>query len=167
MNDRKRQQLCALNMMIRNKSNGMNGYDRLAAFVELWESAQPFARQLEIREQLLAAGYSENLAEYETDDEKVSCDSCRHDLGGGACEINLEAECREGGGFEAWASQNLPEPAPEEIVETGDNPNTESESETKPDLAETILKWASIGIWILAYPLVIYKLYEWIKYLFF
>jgi len=31
----------------------------------------------------------------------VSCESCRHYLGGGQCRINLEAECREGGGFEA------------------------------------------------------------------
>ena len=30
------------------------------------------------------------------------CDSCKHDLGGGCCRVNLEAECREGGGFEAW-----------------------------------------------------------------
>ena len=30
------------------------------------------------------------------------CETCRHYLGGGCCRINLEAECREGGGFEAW-----------------------------------------------------------------
>ena len=35
----------------------------------------------------------------------VSCESCRHYLGGGQCRINLEAECREGGGFEAWESK--------------------------------------------------------------
>ena len=31
-----------------------------------------------------------------------SCQGCRHDLGGGSCAINEEAECREGGGFELW-----------------------------------------------------------------
>lgn len=31
-----------------------------------------------------------------------SCAGCRHDLGGGCCKLNLESECREGGGFEAW-----------------------------------------------------------------
>ena len=31
-----------------------------------------------------------------------SCAGCRHDLGGGCCKVNLESECREGGGFEAW-----------------------------------------------------------------
>lgn len=98
---------------------------------------------------------------------KSTCDGCRHDLGGGACKINLEAECREGGGFEAWTSQSMPEPVSEEIIESDDDSNTEYESENKPDPAETILKWASISICILAYPLVIYKLYEWIKYLFF
>lgn len=36
---------------------------------------------------------------------KSTCDGCRHYLGGGACEINLEAECREGGGFEAWEAK--------------------------------------------------------------
>lgn len=32
----------------------------------------------------------------------VSCLRCRHYLGGGCCRINLEGECREGGGFELW-----------------------------------------------------------------
>lgn len=35
---------------------------------------------------------------------KSTCEGCRHDLGGGACEINLEAECREGG-FEVWEAR--------------------------------------------------------------
>lgn len=34
--------------------------------------------------------------------EHVSCDGCKHDLGGGCCRINAEGECREGGGFELW-----------------------------------------------------------------
>lgn len=40
---------------------------------------------------------------------RSTCDGCHHDLGGGACEINLEAECREGGGFEAWEAKEAPE----------------------------------------------------------
>lgn len=32
----------------------------------------------------------------------VGCNGCAHDLGGGCCKINEEAECREGGGFELW-----------------------------------------------------------------
>lgn len=186
MNNRRRQQLRALDMMIRSKSNGKVGYTQLetfardlietvtvtlnqacAAFVDLWESVQPFAQQLELSKQLLAAGYNEDSAEYETDDEEVSCDSCSHYLGGGCCRINLESECREGGGFEAWTSQSVAEPVPETISESDTDSDTEPEPVNKPDLAETILKWAIIGICILAYPLVIYKLYEWIKYLFF
>lgn len=31
-----------------------------------------------------------------------SCAGCEHYLGGGACRINCEAECREGGGFELY-----------------------------------------------------------------
>ena len=29
------------------------------------------------------------------------CETCRHDLGGGCCRINLEAEC-SAGEYEAW-----------------------------------------------------------------
>lgn len=35
-----------------------------------------------------------------TDMNSESCEGCNHDLGGGCCRINAEAECREGGGFE-------------------------------------------------------------------
>lgn len=40
----------------------------------------------------------------ETEDEveRESCEGCIHDLGGGHCRINMERECREGGGFELW-----------------------------------------------------------------
>ena len=31
-----------------------------------------------------------------------SCDGCVHNLGGDQCRMNLEYECREGGGFEMW-----------------------------------------------------------------
>ena len=31
-----------------------------------------------------------------------SCAGCKNDLGGGHCRINMERECREGGGFELW-----------------------------------------------------------------
>lgn len=44
---------------------------------------------------------SENNENAETP-EHDSCDGCKHDLGGGRCRMNLEYECREGGGFELW-----------------------------------------------------------------
>lgn len=34
--------------------------------------------------------------------ERDSCEGCKHDLGGGRCRMNVELECREGGGFEMW-----------------------------------------------------------------
>lgn len=39
-----------------------------------------------------------------------SCDTCRHDLGGGYnnCKINLEAECAAGG-YEAWEAKEATE----------------------------------------------------------
>ena len=36
------------------------------------------------------------------------CATCRYDLGGGCCRINLEAECGEGE-FEAWEPKELEE----------------------------------------------------------
>lgn len=33
---------------------------------------------------------------------KTSCDGCAHYLGGGLCAINVEGECREGGGYELY-----------------------------------------------------------------
>lgn len=30
------------------------------------------------------------------------CDGCKYNLGGGHCGLNVEDECREGGGFELW-----------------------------------------------------------------
>lgn len=38
----------------------------------------------------------------EPEPEHDSCEGCKHNLGGGHCKINLEGECREGGGYEAW-----------------------------------------------------------------
>lgn len=70
-----------------------------------------------------------------------SCVGCRHYLGGGQCRINVEAECREGGGFELW------EP-PEE----------------KRTRLESVCMWSSIVLTALAYPLVLYRLYEWAVY---
>lgn len=76
---------------------------------------------------------------------RCPCEGCCHDLGGGCCRINLEAECREGGGYEAWEPKETPE--------------------AKPSRTETLLKWLSISLCTLAYPLVLYRMYEWGKYL--
>ena len=45
------------------------------------------------------------LCEYFAADDatiRENCDGCKHDLGGGRCRMNVEYECREGGGFEMW-----------------------------------------------------------------
>lgn len=42
----------------------------------------------------------------EEEPEHDSCDGCKHDLGGGCCKINVEGECREGGGFELWEGED-------------------------------------------------------------
>lgn len=41
----------------------------------------------------------------------LTCETCRHYLGGGCCRINLEDECREGGGFEAYEERGSDENA--------------------------------------------------------
>lgn len=79
---------------------------------------------------------------------RTSCEACRHYLGGGCCQINLEGECREGGGFEAW------------------KPMEPQCAEPKMDIAGTLLKWASIAICMVAYPFVLYRIYQWIRILF-
>ena len=34
--------------------------------------------------------------------EEISCVGCTHHLGAGMCEIHLEKECADGGGYEAY-----------------------------------------------------------------
>ena len=34
------------------------------------------------------------------------CSTCKHYLGGGCCRLNMEQECREGGGYELWEEKN-------------------------------------------------------------
>ena len=76
---------------------------------------------------------------------KCPCDGCAHTLGGGCCRINLEVECREGG-FESWEPK-------------------EDEQDPRPlTRSEAFLKWSAIVLTALAYPLVLCKLYELIKW---
>jgi hypothetical protein len=43
--------------------------------------------------------------EPENEPERESCEGCKNNLGGGHCRINVEGECREGGGFELYKSE--------------------------------------------------------------
>ena len=45
--------------------------------------------------------------EPENKPERESCSGCENDLGGGHCRINVEGECREGGGFELYKSRRV------------------------------------------------------------
>lgn len=33
---------------------------------------------------------------------RESCEGCKWYLGDGCCRMNVETECRDGGGFELW-----------------------------------------------------------------
>lgn len=67
------------------------------------------------------------------------CEGCKHSIGGVDCRLNVEYECRAGGGYEAW------EPMPA--------------APRKPSRSERFLKWSAIVLVWIAYPAVLYKLY--------
>ena len=67
------------------------------------------------------------------------CEGCKNSIGGVDCRLNVEDECREGGGYEAF------EPSPSESP--------------KPSRSERFLKWSAIVLVWIAYPAVLYKLY--------
>lgn len=48
-----------------------------------------------------------------------SCTGCLYDLGGGRdnCCLCVAAECRDGGGYEAWTSEHKYKPMPAKIAE--------------------------------------------------
>lgn len=77
----------------------------------------------------------------------IPCEGCTHGLGGGHCRINLEAECREGGGYEAFEPK--PVPVKDRVLSKG----------------EKLLQIGFIAILIMSYPLVMYRLYQWITWL--
>lgn len=54
-----------------------------------------------------------------------SCANCYHYLGGiyACCGLNLEKECREGGGYEAWRPK-YKEDEPDEQVDPGKDAGT-------------------------------------------
>ena len=78
----------------------------------------------------------------------IPCESCTHYLGGGCCRMNLESECQEGG-FEAFEPKTIPEPDPERVLSKG----------------EKLLRTGFIVLLMLSYPLVLYRIYQWIAYL--
>lgn len=47
-----------------------------------------------------------------------NCEGCRHNLGGGCCRLNMEQECRDGGGFELFEAA---EPARCAYCQCGDD----------------------------------------------
>ena len=75
----------------------------------------------------------------------IPCEACRHYLGGGCCRINLEPECREGGGYEAWEA-------------------AEKDAEPKRSKAENLLVRMLLILCFISYPIALYNIYEWIRY---
>lgn len=49
-------------------------------------------------------------------EKRISCKGCIHDLGGGQCSINVEKECREGGGFELYGWKEKPSQSEVELL---------------------------------------------------
>ena len=70
------------------------------------------------------------------------CESCKNSVGGVDCHLNIENECRAGGGYEAWEPMSVASP--------------------KSSRSERFLKWSAIVLVWIAYPAVLYKLYLWL-----
>lgn len=66
------------------------------------------------------------------------CESCKNSVGGVDCRLNVEDECREGGGYEAF------EPSPA--------------TPPKPSRSERFLKWSSIVLSWIAYTAIICRI---------
>ncbi len=67
------------------------------------------------------------------------CEGCNHSIGGVDCRLNVEQECKAGGGYEAWEPMSVASP--------------------KSSRSERFLKWSAIVLVWIAYPAVLYKLY--------
>lgn len=67
------------------------------------------------------------------------CEGCKHSIGGVDCRLNVENECKAGGGYEAWEPMLT--------------------AQLKPSRSEQFLKWSAIVLVWCAYPVVIYKLF--------
>ena len=66
------------------------------------------------------------------------CESCKNSIGGVDCRLNVEDECREGGGYAAF------EPSPAEPP--------------MPSRSERFLKWSAIILSWIAYTAIICRI---------
>lgn len=166
MNDRRRQKLRAMDMMIRGDTAGELNLGKIVSIGRMFlsEFSKDFAKATikamnAYDSEMTLAGLSREVdctSEYSEPEKEeghmsahIPCDGCVNGLGGGHCRINLEAECREGGGYEAFEPKPIPEPAPERVLSKG----------------EKLLRTGFIVILFLTYPLALYKLYQWITWL--
>ena len=67
------------------------------------------------------------------------CEGCKNSVGGVDCRLNIENECKAGGGYEAWEPMKTELPA---LSRSG-----------------RFLKWSAIGLVWIAYLAVLYKMY--------
>ena len=159
MNNRRRQKIRALNMLIRSQSNGKFSYSSIlniakelmdaiteafsqasVSFVDLGETVKSFSKIIPEANQTNFTWASEPVEE-ESHMKHCPCEVCSNAVKGFTdCKLHLEAECREGGGYEAFE----PIPTPEE---------------PKLSTFEKVFRIAIISISFLCYPLVIYRLY--------
>ena len=157
MNNRNRQILRAMRMMYGKKGfrpktpedirTALNDFAAgFAAGLSAFADAVNSIRLPTLQTVTFTWAYDEPTEEEKRMNRHIPCEGCKHDLGGGCCRINLETECREGGGYEAWEPKELPEP------------------EYVPTKGETALKWFCFVLCCLLYPLAIYKIYEWVVY---
>lgn len=66
------------------------------------------------------------------------CERCKNSVGGVDCRLNVEDECREGGGYEAFEPSSAETP--------------------KPSRSERFLKWSAIILSWIAYLAIICRI---------
>ena len=98
------------------------------------------------------------------------CEGCKNSIGGMECRLNVEGECKQGGGFEMWEPAVIPTQPDDVYVCQLEANNEYLMSEVKKLQREVrtlrqgettkdkVFKWLSIFLVWTAYPLIIYKL---------
>lgn len=128
MNNRRRQKIRALNMLVRSQSNGKFSYSSIlniakelmdaiavafsqasVSFVDLGETVKSFSKAIP-EANWTNLTWSQEPVEEESHMKHCPCEVCNNGVEGYTdCKLHLEGECREGGGYEAFAPREDPD----------------------------------------------------------
>lgn len=129
MNNRRRQKIRALNMLVRSQSNGKFSYSSIlniakelmdaiteafsqasVSFVDLGVTVKSFGKTIP-EANWTNLTWSQEPAEEESHMKHCPCEVCNNGVEGYTdCKLHLEGECREGGGFEGFEPREVSYP---------------------------------------------------------